>query len=51
MKYEVNFTLDGCVTVNAFSEEGAQELVENMGDQELANHADLEIQSVEEVTE
>ncbi len=51
MRYKVNFTFGGCVIIDAFSEDRAQALVENMSDAELMNHVDLEIQSVEEVTE
>ncbi len=51
MRYNVNFMFGGCVTVVAESKEEAEELVGDMCDTELLRFADLEIQSVEEVTE
>ncbi len=51
MRYDVNFTLSGCMIVYAETELEAIGLVEDIGDQELSRHADLEIGSVEEVTE
>ncbi len=52
MRYNVTFTLGGCVVVDAISVPDAMEAVEGMTDKELLilSNASLEIQSIEEVT-
>ncbi len=53
MRYNVTFTLGGCVTVNVDSKDAAKDFVEQMSGDELWNYAQdgFEIQTVEEVTE
>jgi len=48
MEYNVTFTLGGYITVEAESEEIAENQVEDLSERELACYCELEIQSVEE---